>query len=70
MLNQLASANGPAFDRLYARMQVMAHREALALHGGYAQTGNDPALRAFAQQVTPHIQHHLVMARRLSGSRG
>ena len=70
MLNQLASASGPQFDRLYARMQVMAHQEALALHGGYAQAGTDPALRAFAGQVTPHIRHHLAMARRLSGGRG
>jgi putative membrane protein len=70
MLNQLASASGPQFDRLYARMQVMAHQEALALHGGYAQAGTDPALRAFAGQVTPHIRHHLAVARRLPGGRG
>jgi predicted outer membrane protein len=70
MLNQLASASGRDFDHLYARMQVMAHQEALALHGGYAQAGTDPGLVTFARQVTPHIQHHLVMARRLSGARG
>jgi putative membrane protein len=70
MLNQLAAASGPQFDRLYAQMQVMAHREALALHGSYAQAGTDPALRTFAQQVTPHIRHHLATARRLTGARG
>jgi putative membrane protein len=70
MLNQLASVSGAQFDRLYAQMQVMAHREALALHGGYAQAGSDPSLRTFAGQVAPHIQHHLAMARRLPGARG
>ena len=66
MLNQLASASGRQFDALYAQMQVMAHQEALALHGGYAQAGSDPALRNFAASVTPHIQHHLAQARRLA----
>jgi predicted outer membrane protein len=70
MLSQLASASGPQFDRLYGQMMVASHREALALHGGYAQAGADPALRTFAAQVTPHIQHHLVIARRLPGARG
>ena len=65
MLNQLARASGAQFDRLYAQMQVMAHQEALALHGGYAQAGSDPALRTFAASVTPHIQQHLATARRL-----
>ena len=65
MLNQLAAASGPQFDRLYARMQVMAHQEALALHGSYAQAGTDPGLRTFASQVTPHIRNHLAIARRL-----
>jgi putative membrane protein len=70
MLNQLASASGAQFDRLYGQMQVMSHREALALHAGYAQAGTDPALRTFAASVAPHIQHHLAMARRLPGARG
>ncbi len=66
MLNQLASTSGRQFDALYAQMQVMAHQEALALHGGYAQAGSDPALRNFAASVTPHIQQHLAQARRLA----
>jgi putative membrane protein len=70
MLNQLGAASGPQFDRLYGQMMVMSHREALALHAGYAQTGTDPALRTFAASVAPHIRHHLVTARRLPGARG
>ena len=70
MLNQLASASGPQFDRLYGQMMVASHREALALHSSYAQAGTDPGLRTFAAQVAPHIQHHLTIARRLPGGRG
>ena len=70
MLNQLASARGRQFDRLYGQMMVMSHQEALALHGSYAQAGTDPALRTFAGQVVPHLRHHLAVARRLPGARG
>ena len=65
MLNQLASVSGRRFDRLYGRMQVAAHQEAVALFAAYAQTGTDPALRAFAQSALPALEHHLMMARRL-----
>jgi predicted outer membrane protein len=67
MLNQLASTSGPQFDRLYGQAQRMGHQEALALHSGYAQAGNDPSLRQFAASVVPHIEHHAADARRLPG---
>ena len=65
MLNQLSAAQGRQFDRLYGQMQLMAHQEALALYTGYAQAGNDPQMRTFAQSVIPHLEHHVAMARRL-----
>lgn len=64
MLNQLASTSGSQFDRLYGQAQRMGHQEALALHAGYAQAGNDPSPRQFAASVVPHIEHHLDDARR------
>jgi hypothetical protein len=67
MLNQLASTSGSQFDRLYGQAQRMAHQEALTLHATYAQAGADPSLRQFAASVVPHIEHHLVEARRLPG---
>jgi predicted outer membrane protein len=67
MLNQLASTSGPQFDRLYGQAQRMAHQEALALHSGYAQAGNDPGLRQFAASVVPHLEHHAADAQRLPG---
>ncbi|MCB5173843.1 MULTISPECIES: DUF4142 domain-containing protein [Microvirga] len=68
MLNQLASTSGSQFDRLYGQYQRMAHEQALALYTTYAQTGNDPALRQFAVQVIPHLQHHYAEARSLPGA--
>ena len=69
MLNQLAGVRGRTFDAAYAQMQVMAHREAVGMFAAYAQAGNEPALRNFAAQVLPNLQHHLAMAQRLSGRR-
>jgi predicted outer membrane protein len=65
MLNQLAAAPPRQFDRLYGRMQVAAHQEAVGLFLAYAQSGEDPSLRAFAASALPSLQHHLGMARRL-----
>jgi predicted outer membrane protein len=65
MLNQLAAADGRQFDRLYGRMQAASHQQALALFTSYAQAGDDPAMRAFAQQTIPHLEMHYSQARRL-----
>jgi predicted outer membrane protein len=68
MLNQLATASGPQFDRLYGRSQWMAHGEALNLYRSYAMNGNDPALVTFAQSVIPHLEQHYAESRRLPGA--
>ena len=71
MLNQLASVPpGPRFDATYGAMQVQAHQEAVAMFAAYAQGGSSPAMRSFAQQALPALQHHLAMAQRLPGARG
>jgi predicted outer membrane protein len=71
MLNQLASVPpGPQFDATYGAMQVQAHQEAVAMFAAYAQGGANPAMRSFAQQALPALQHHLAMASRLPGARG
>jgi predicted outer membrane protein len=64
-LNQLAALSGRAFDRNYRDMQVQAHQEAVALFASYAANGEEPSMRAFAQQTLPHLRQHLAMAKRL-----
>lgn len=61
MLDQLTGASGADFDRLYLHQQLMAHQEALALHQGYAQNGDQSALRTVAGQIAPIVQQHLTM---------
>lgn len=65
MLSQLSALSGSGFDRLYARIQLAGHREAVALFSSYAATGNDPRLVSFARTTLPRLRHHLSMARRL-----
>ncbi len=67
MLNQLASASGPQFDRLYGQAQRRAHQEALALYQTYAQAGTDPSMRQYAASVLPHLENHAAAASRLPG---
>lgn len=68
MLDRLESAEGEAFDREYTIQQMNAHRTALALHEGYANTGEAPALKAFAQKVLPVIRKHHDRLNELSGT--
>lgn len=66
LLDNLRKASGVDFDRVYIQQQVAAHREALALHRGYADAGTNAALKAFAAKTAPKVQMHLEMLENLS----
>ena len=59
MVRQLQAAQGTERDRLYVEQQLMAHQEALALHGGYAENGDTPQLRRAAATARPIVERHL-----------
>jgi putative membrane protein len=65
MYKELQSAHGDAFDALYVRQQLLAHRETLAVMQGYAANGREPELRRFASETVPIIQDHLRMLQQL-----
>jgi putative membrane protein len=57
-------AAGPAdFDKTYIDQQVAAHEETLSLMQGYADNGDDPALKAAAGKAVPIVQKHLDRAK-------
>jgi predicted outer membrane protein/sporulation protein YlmC with PRC-barrel domain len=64
-LQQLQEANGTQFDQLYARMQLDAHQKAVSLFQNFAQSGDDPQLKQFAQKTLPALEQHLQMAQTL-----
>jgi putative membrane protein len=70
MLGALQSLRGADFDKAYAKQQVLAHDQALAVEQSYAQAGTDPNLRAVARSGAPLIQHHLKMAEDMSAALG
>jgi putative membrane protein len=65
MLQQLQQASGNDFNRSYVQMQFDGHQKAVALFDGYAQSGDNPQLKQFAQQTVPTLREHLQMITRI-----
>lgn len=65
MVDELRSLSGAQFDAAYLRQQGMAHQEALALHSGYAENGDNAALRKVASAAVPIVQRHIDLLARL-----
>jgi putative membrane protein len=70
MLSALQSLRGADFDKAYARQQVLAHSQALAVEQSYAAAGTEADLKAAARDATPIIQRHLDMAQQLRTALG
>jgi putative membrane protein len=60
----LTTAN--SFDDAYAKAQLNAHEEAVALFRGYAHNGQAPRLKVFAQKTLPMLEHHLQKIRAIN----
>ena len=54
------------FDLKFARMQVTAHQQAIALFTKEAKTGRNAMLRAFAKSQLPVLRMHLASAKGLA----
>ena len=63
---KLRGVTGSAFDQAYAQGQLQDHRETVELFQKEASSGQDPALKAFAQKTLPILQQHLQMVEALN----
>ena len=70
MLDNLTASQGKDFDTRYAAQQLAAHQEAVTMFTGFAKNGDNDALKAWAGQTAPKLQHHLDMAQQLKSSAG
>jgi putative membrane protein len=70
LIDDLRGVRGRDFDNRYADQQINAHEEAKTLLRGYAQNGDNPALRHFAGDILPTVQMHLTAARTLQNEIG
>ena len=62
MLDKLSGLNGADFTKQYHDDQVSAHKDAVSLFQRYAKGGRNAALKTWASQTEPTLEHHLQMA--------
>ncbi|HEX4112084.1 MAG TPA: DUF4142 domain-containing protein [Stellaceae bacterium] len=67
--DRLGKLSGDEFDRAYLADQIAAHQAAVALFLQESKTGQDSALRHFADRALPILADHLEMAQSLAGKR-
>lgn len=65
LLSGLQGKTGAELDRAYATAQVAAHEKTLATLKAYAEGGDTPALKAFANTMIPTVAAHLNTAKGL-----
>jgi putative membrane protein len=65
LLDNLRGSGGTDFDGRYLKQQTAGHHEAVVLIDGYKTAGQNAALKAFAEEVSPKIHMHLDMADKL-----
>jgi putative membrane protein len=66
---RLSALKGTAFDAAYTQDMVKDHQQDIAEFKREAQSGQDPALKAFAQKTLPVLQQHLQMAQAASAQK-
>jgi putative membrane protein len=70
MLSELKQAKGEAFDQHFIQMMLKDHEKDAQLFDSFAQSGDDPNLKSFAQKTAPVIHTHLKTAESLNSSTG
>jgi putative membrane protein len=65
-LGKLEGLNGHDFDQAYADMMVKDHVADIREFQQEMTQAQDPDVKDFAQQTLPTLQHHLMLANRLS----
>ena len=63
---RLQQVTGAAFDRTYAEDMVQDHEKDVAAFRKEAQSGQDPAVKGFAQKYLPVLEQHLRLAKELN----
>jgi putative membrane protein len=68
-LDDLKTAKNVDFSGVYVPMQVSAHEDAVSLFERYGKSGDNPALKDWANKTLPALKHHLDMANKLDTDR-
>lgn len=65
-ISRFSNLKGAAFDSAYMKDMVRDHQQDVADFQKEAQSGQDPALKAFARKYLPTLQEHLQMAQAMN----
>jgi putative membrane protein len=68
-LDKLKSLNGADFSSRYNVEQVSGHKDAVSLFERYANGGDDPKLKEWADKMLPTLRHHLEMAQEMAAGK-
>ncbi|UPK06288.1 DUF4142 domain-containing protein [Bradyrhizobium sp. 170] len=68
-LDKLKSLNGADFSSRYNLEQVSGHKDAVSLFERYANGGDDPKLKEWADKMLPTLRHHLEMAQEMAAGK-
>ena len=63
MIVPFEKLKGKMFDRRYAQTMVKGHQEAIAAYKKEASNGQNPDIKAYAQQTLPTLEKHLQASR-------
>ncbi|MBK1662957.1 hypothetical protein CKO38_00855 [Rhodospirillum rubrum] len=61
---------GDQIDKPYAKDQLEGHKTTIALFQGYATSGDNAALKTFAQETLPTLEAHLSKIEGITASMG
>jgi putative membrane protein len=70
LYDELKKKEGMAFDQAYVDAQTKGHVETVTMVEAYARDGDDPRIRAFANDVLPTLRSHLDHVKKLQAATG
>jgi putative membrane protein len=68
--DDLKKKEGVAFDKAYIDAQAQGHVETVAMFESYAKNGDNPRIKAFANDLLPTLRSHLDHVKKLQTSLG
>lgn len=66
LYRRLETLSGQAFDHAYARKMLTDHERDVAMFRQESKDGKDPAIKQFASNTLPILEHHLELARMMN----
>jgi putative membrane protein len=70
MKQKLEGLSGTQFDQYYVQHMVQDHEKTVPVFEKEAKEGHNPAIKAYAEYLTPILEQHLAEIKELAGTSG